>query len=126
MFMLIFKMLINYNLYVYRHLKANVEVKSIPFPEELFGRLASDLKPAKCIVLNILEVISSMLINKDTIGDNGDDFNFKFSYVYNENGTRVFAGCSSGEWFRKTEITVVNKFGEDVLLLGIIFNAYNI
>jgi hypothetical protein len=82
------------------------------------GKLVLDLKPAKCIVLNILEVIASMLINKDTIGENCKDFNFKFSYLHNENGTRIFAGCSSGEWFRRTEIKVVNSFGEDVYLLG--------
>jgi hypothetical protein len=99
-------------------MKANVELQEIPFPVELMGTNALNLKPAKTIVLNIMEIISSMLIDRNIVGDNFSEFNFKFQFKYNDNGTRIFSDPASAEWFRRSELSVTNEYGEEVCLLG--------
>jgi hypothetical protein len=100
-------------------LKASVELTEIEFPVQLMGNEARNLKPAKTIVLNILEIISSMLIDKNVIGENFAEFNFKFQYKYNENGTRIFSDPASAEWFRQAELVVTDEYGDEVCLLGV-------
>jgi len=110
-------------------LAASVTLRSIPFPEAIFGNIAQQLKPAKTIVLNILEVIASMLVNRDIVGDSGENFHFEYRPQFNENGTRVFSDPSSGEWFRRTEIAVKNELGDEVFVLGkkqILKTYYNV
>jgi hypothetical protein len=100
-------------------MKATVELRKILFPTELMGSLASKLRPAKTIVLNIMEIISSMLIDKDIVGDDFEEFSFKFKFQYNDNGTRIFSDIASAEWFRQAEISVINECGKEVFLLGL-------
>jgi len=99
-------------------LAASVTLRSIPFPESIFGNRAQQLKPAKTTVLSTLEVTASMLVNRDTVGDSTENFHFEYRPQFNENGTRVFSDPSSGEWFRRTEIAVKNEYGDDVFVLG--------
>jgi len=89
-----------------KDLKARITTKSIPFPVELMGPIAGRLKPAKTIILNILDVIASMLVDKDIVGERRENFHETFSYRYNENGTRVFSDPSTGMYILRPKMFI--------------------
>lgn len=106
-----------------KHVKARIVSKEFEFPKELMGVNASSLKPAKAIVIDVIETVAAMLISKDVVGTNGEFFNYTYEEERNMNGTRVYSNTTSAEWFRLHEIAIKEEYGEDVVLVALVLST---
>jgi len=64
-----------------------------------------------------LTIVGSMLIDEKLVGKNLENFAFRSEIIINSEGIRMFGNVSSGEFLRKTEIEIHNKWGDDVHVL---------
>ncbi|MFB0912485.1 MAG: hypothetical protein QMA97_04815 [Glaciecola sp.] len=77
------------------------------------------MKPAKSVIVNIMHAIGSILIDTDAVGKNNELIDFGFKRREDDNGNRLFSHVTSGEWFRKKDIDIKNKWGQDTVTIAI-------
>ena len=91
----------------------------ISYPRKLFGHDQSLFKKANCVVTDIMETVSAMLLEEDVVGRNGENFIWKYTSEYNADNERTYGNVTSANWFRRTEKDIHNQWGKDVNLLGL-------
>lgn len=64
-----------------------------------------------------------MLIDEDIVGENCLNFKFTYENLLNSAGERLFSNMNTGEFFRKAELAVKSKWGNDVVPIFIILNT---
>lgn len=91
----------------------------LPYPVEIFGTNQDSLIPIETVVINLLETVASMLLETDVVGKNLENFTHKFTRQYNEDSERVYGDVTGAEWFKKTELSIQQKYGRDCYLLAL-------
>lgn len=68
----------------------------------------------KLIKIFVFTYLGAMLIDEKLVGKNLENFAFQSEMLCNSNGDRMFSNVNSGEFFRKAEKQIHEKWGPDV------------
>ena len=99
-------------------MRPTVRSLSLPLPKELFGSCSKPLKRINCVIVNLLETMSEMLLNPDVVGGKVQNFKYRYTPEYNDAGEQTFGNVTSGTWFKKTEKAIQLRWGRSVYLLA--------
>jgi hypothetical protein len=83
------------------NLKPRIRAVRFPYPEEIFGTFGKTLLPVRCVIVDVIETMATMLVNDDVVGRRGQHFHYYIS-----------------EWFQRTEEAIWERWGFDVYLLS--------
>jgi len=75
------------------------------------------------IIFFLLISIGEMLVDEKVVGQNCENFKFTYEEGLNFKGERTFSNTNTGEFFRKSEIEIKSKWGNDVVPIFIILNT---
>ena len=104
-------------------LRPQILTSSLPWPKEIFGNDQTILHEIRTVVLNIVEVIASLLLDNNIVGNNLEKFVSTYTPQYNSNNERVYSDITGCIWFKKTEAAVRAKWGPHVKLLAVDLNS---
>jgi hypothetical protein len=102
-----------------------------PLPRMLFGdglgdyerRMNAPLLGGEGTISDLFQVIASMLLEQELMGENLENYSFKYTPLIDDRGQQMYSGVTSGRIYREAEKEVKRKWGEETCLMIVNLNS---